>query len=132
MLSSQKQNTKTTNESEEKNMFTSLDLLIIVSMALIAASFLSVVLMFLIRNIKVQRVCFWITAALGVYIGYVGIRITWMDFDGQAILAAAMALVSIGAFALERVRKGNDKMFLYARIAAAAALIIGTANALLV
>jgi hypothetical protein len=132
MLSSQKQNTKTTNESEEKNMFTSLDLLIIVSMALIAASFLSVVLMFLIRNIKVQRVCFWITAALGVYIGYVGIRITWMDFDGQAILAAAMALVSIGAFALERVRKGNDKMFLYARIAAASALIIGTANALLV
>jgi hypothetical protein len=132
MLSSQKQNTKTTNESEEKNMFTSLDLLIIVSMALIAASFLSVVLMFLIRNNKVQRVCFWITAALGVYIGYVGIRITWMGFDGQAILAAAMALVSIGAFALERVRKGNDKMFLYARIAAAAALIIGTANALLV
>ena len=113
-------------------MFTSVDLLIIVSMALIAASFLSVVLMFLIRNNKVQRVCFWITAALGVYIGYVGIRITWMDFDGQAILAAAMALVSIGAFALERVRKGNDKMFLYARIAAAAALIIGTANALLV
>lgn len=113
-------------------MFTSLDLLIIVSMALIAASFLSVVLMFLIRNIKVQRVCFWITAALGVYIGYVGIRITCMDFDGQAILAAAMALVSIGAFALERVRKGNDKMFLYARIAAASALIIGTANALLV
>lgn len=113
-------------------MFTSLDLLIIVSMALIAASFLSVVLMFLIRNIKVQRVCFWITAAFGVYIGYVGIRITWMNFDGQAILAAAMALVSIGAFALERVRKGNDKMFLYARIAAASALIIGTANALLV
>lgn len=113
-------------------MFTSLDLLIIVSMALIAASFLSVVLMFLIRNNKVQRVCFWITAAFGVYIGYVGIRITWMNFDGQAILAAAMALVSIGAFALERVRKGNDKMFLYARIAAAVALIIGTANALLV
>ena len=60
------------------------------------------------------------------------IRITWMGFDGQAILAAAMALVSNGAFALERVRKGNDKMFLYARIAAAAALIIGPANALLV
>lgn len=113
-------------------MFTFLDLLIIVSMVLIAASFLSLVLMFLIRNKKIQRVCFYITAALGVYIGYVGIRINWLGFEGQAILAAVMVLVSISAFVLGLVKKNDDKMFLYARIAAAAALVVGTVNALLV
>ena len=113
-------------------MITFLDLLIIVSMVLIAASFLSVVLMFLIRNKKVQRVCFYIAAALGLYIGYVGFRINWPGFSGQAILAAVLALVGAGAFVLERIKKDDEKMFLYARIAAAAALILGAVNALLV
>lgn len=113
-------------------MITFLDLLIIVSMVLIAASFLSLVLMFLIRNKKVQRVCFYIAVALSLYVGYVGIRINWLDFSGQAVLAAVLALVSIGALVLERVKKGDDKMFLYARIAACIALIIGTLNALFI
>lgn len=113
-------------------MITFLDLLIIVSMVLIAASFLSLVLMFLIRNRMVQRVCFYIAVVLSLYIGYVGIRINWLGFEGQAVLAAVMALVSVGAFVLERVKKQDDKMFLYARIAAAAALVIGTVNALLI
>ena len=112
-------------------MMTFLDLLIIVSMALIAASFLSVVLMFLVRNKKVQRICFYITAALSLYVGYVGIRINWLGFSGQAALAAALALVGVGAFVLERLKKNDDRMFLFARIAAAAALIIGTVNALM-
>ena len=113
-------------------MTTFLDLLIIVSMVLIAASFLSLVLMFLVRNKKIQRVCFYIAVALSLYMGYVGIRINWPDFFGQAVLAAVLALVTIGAFVLERVKKDNGKMFLFARIAASAALIIGSVNALLV
>lgn len=113
-------------------MITFLDLLIIVSMVLIAASLLSVVLMFLIRNRKVQRVCFYIAAALSLYIAYVGIRINWPDFYGQAVLAVVLALVSIGSVVLERVKKNNDKIFLITRIAAAAALVIGVINALLV
>ncbi|MBQ4641054.1 MAG: hypothetical protein IJB47_00350 [Oscillospiraceae bacterium] len=113
-------------------MITFLDLLIIVSMVLIAASFLSLVLMFLIRNKKVQRVCFYIAVALSLYIGYVGIRINWPGFYGQVVLAAVLVLVSIGALVLERVKKNDGKMFLYARIAASAALVIGTVNALLV
>lgn len=113
-------------------MITFLDLLIIVSMVFIAASFLTLVLMFLIRNKKVQRVCFYIAIALSLYIGYVGIRINWLGFTGQAALAAVFALAGIGALVLERVKKNDDKMFLYARIAAAVALILGTANALLI
>ncbi len=113
-------------------MFTFLDLLIIVSMVLIAASFLSVVLMFLVRNKKIQRVCFYIAVALSLYVAYAGIQINWPDFFSQAVLAAVLALVSVGAFVLERVKKNDEKMFLYARIAASAALVIGAVNALLV
>ena len=113
-------------------MITFLDLLIIVSMVLIAASFLSVVLMFLIRNKKVQRVCFYIAVALSLYIGYVGVRINWPDFFGQAVLAVVLVLISIGSFVLERIKQHDDKMFLFARIAAAAATVIGVINTLLV
>jgi len=113
-------------------MMTFLDLLIIVSMVLIAASLLSLVLMFLIKNKKVQRVCFYIAVALSVYVGYVGVRINWLDFAHQAALAVVLALISIGALVLERIRKNDDKMFLYARIAVCAALIVGVANALLI
>lgn len=113
-------------------MITFLDLLIIVSMVLMAASMLSVVLMFLIRNKTVQHVCFYIAAALSLYIGYVGIRINWPGFFSQAVLAAALALVSVAALVLVLLKKNDDRMFLYARIAAAAALVIGIVNALLV
>ena len=113
-------------------MFTFLDLLIIVSMVLIAASLLSLVLMFLVRSKKVQNVCFYIAVALSLYIGYVGIRINWPDFFHQAALAAGLALVSVGALVWKLLKKDNDKEFLYARIAAAAALVIGTVNALLI
>lgn len=113
-------------------MITFLDLLVIVSMALIAASLLALVLMFLVRNHTVRRVCFYITVALSLYIGYVGIRINWPDFFGQAVLAAVLALISVAALVLERVRKNDDKIFLYSRIAAAAALALGVVNALLV
>ena len=113
-------------------MFTFLDLLIIVSMVQIAVSLLSLALMFLIRNKKIQHVCFYITVALSLYIGYVGIRINWPDFFGQAVLGAGLALVGIGSLALERFGKNDDRMFLCARIAASAALIIGIVNALLI
>lgn len=113
-------------------MITFLDLLILVSMALIAAGLLSLALMFLVRNKKVQRVCFYIAAALSLYVAYVGIRINWLGFANQAVLAGVLALVSVGAVVLERVKKDDEKLFLIARIAAAAALVIGIINALLV
>lgn len=113
-------------------MLTFLDLLIVVSMVLIAASFLSVVLMFLVKNQKFRRVCFYITVALSLYVGYVGFQINWPDFTQQAILAVVLMLAGVGAVVLERVKKDDDRMFLYARIAAAAALFVGTFNALFV
>ncbi len=113
-------------------MITFLDLLVIVSMLLITVALLSSVLMFLIKSSKVRRVCFYLAAALGVYVGWVGIRINRLGFYHQAVLAAVLALVSIGAFVWERVKKNDDRAFLYARIAAAVSLAVGIANALLI
>lgn len=110
-------------------MITFLDLLILVALALMAAGLVAVSLMFLVKNKKVKQVCLWIVAALGVYTGYVGLRIMWPMFMGQAVLAMLVALVSIGAVVLERLSKDNQKMFLTAQIAAAAAMVLGMVNA---
>lgn len=113
-------------------MFTFLDLLLVVGMVLIASSLLCLVLMFAIRNKTVKRVFFYITVGLGLYIGYVGARINWLDFAGQMVIAVLLALVGVGALVLSLVRKNDDKAFLIARLMSGAALIAGVANALLI
>ena len=102
-----------------------------VVLVLAAVSLVSVALMFLVRNTMVRRVCLWIVAALGVYMGYVGLRIMWINSAEQSALAVLMALTSIGAFVLERLSKNSKKRFLIARIMASAALVIGMLNAFL-
>ena len=81
-------------------MLTSLDWLVIVYMVMVAASLLSLCLMFLVRRPRMKQV------AIGVAIG----------------------AVAIAAIVLERTSKGNAGKFKFARIMAAAALIIGVIN----
>jgi len=113
-------------------MFNSLDLLIIAVMILGAAGLLSLALMFLLKNRTAQRVFRYIAAALGVYVGTVGFRINWPGFPVQVILAVVFALAAIGAVVLERIRKGDGKAFLTARVIGAAALLLGMLNAFFV
>ncbi len=110
-------------------MDTFLDLLIVVVMALAAASFLATVLMFLVKNRTFKRVCFYIVVALGVYIGTVGMRILWPGFGAQVLLAVVLGLVSIGALILERMSGESKGKFLTAQILASASLVIGMFNA---
>ena len=112
-------------------MFTSLDLLIIVFMALAAVTLLSLCLMFLIRNKTARKVFFYIASALGLYVSWVGFRIGIGGlFPIQISIGLLTALMCVGAFIFERVSKGNGKMFLFARILSAAALVIGFFNAI--
>lgn len=111
---------------------TFLDLLIVVSMLMLAGGLLSVVLMFAIRNQIVRRVFFYVTVALGLYVGYVGARINWLDFPGQMMLAILMALTGVAALVLERVGHKSEKSFLIARLMSAAALTVGLVNALMI
>ena len=110
-------------------MITFLDLLVVVVMVLCTVSLVAMALMFLVKNKKIKRLCLYLVAALGVYMGYVGCRILWPGFLSQVILAVAMALTGIGAVVLERVSKGSEQKFLLAQVLASAALVIGMFNA---
>ena len=106
-----------------------LDLLILVVMVLSAVSLLAMALIFLVKNKKVTRFCFYLVVALGIYMGYVGARINWPGFLPQVILAVLMALTGIGALALERLSKDSGRKLLIAKIAASIALVVGMFNA---
>lgn len=108
-------------------MFTFLDLLVIVAMVVMASSVVSVLLMYLVKNPTVKRVCFYIVVALGLYMSYANLRM--MLVTSSVIPAVVMALAAIGALVLELVRKGDEKKFLIARILATLVLVIGVLNA---
>ena len=110
-------------------MITFLDLLVVVVMVLCTVSLVAMALMFLVKNKKIKRICLYLVAALGVYMGYVGCRILWPGFLAQVILAVAMALAGIGAVVLERLSKGSEKKFLISQVLASASLVIGMLNA---
>lgn len=113
-------------------MFTYLDLLIVVALALIATGLVSLALMFLLKNQTAKRACFYMASALGIYLGYVGMRINWPGFTNQVGLAVIMTLVGIGALVLSFIRKGDAKVFRTAQIMAAASVVVGIANAFLI
>ena len=110
-------------------MLTSLDFLILIVMALVAVSLVAMVLMFLIKNSKVRRVCLYLVAALGIYVSCVGLRLLWPNFMGQVFVAVLTLLISLAAIVLERLSKNNNKRFLAARLMASAALLASLINA---
>ena len=110
-------------------MVTFLDLLVVVVMVLCAVSLVAMALMFLVKNKKVKQICLYLVAALGVYMGYVGFRIMWVNSLAQTGLAVALALVAIGAVVLERLSKGSEKKFRLAQVLASGSLVIGMFNA---
>lgn len=112
-------------------MMNSLDMLIIVFMVMVAAALLSVSLMFLARRSRLKQVCLYIASALGVYAGYVGIRISSGSFPMQTAVGAIAAITAIGAVVLERLSKSDKKKLTASRIMVAAALVVGIANAIL-
>ena len=66
---------------------TFLDLFIVAVMAIIALSFISILLMFIVKNEKAKHIFFYITVLLGIYVGYVGFRILGFGFTDQYILS---------------------------------------------
>lgn len=112
-------------------MTTFLDLLIVAVLALSAAALVATVLMFLVKNRTVKRVCLYLLVAMGIYMGYVGLRIMWINSLEQSVLAVLMALTAIGALVLERMSKDSGRKLLIAEIMASAALFVGMLNAFL-
>ena len=98
-------------------------------MSLAATGLLASVLMFLVKNDRIKRICFYVVAALGIYMGYVGIRILWPGFLSQAVLSIVMAMISAVSLVLAWKSQGNNKKFKLAQVMAAAAMFIGMFNA---
>ena len=112
ILSSTKQETQkqlTKIESEEMNMLNFLDLLVIVFMVLAAVSLLALCLMFLVRNPRIKKVCFYIVSALSIYTGYIGVRIGNSLFPVQTAVGLIVAAVSIAAIVLAATARDNQK-----------------------
>lgn len=110
-------------------MLNSLDLMIVVFMIVSVMSLLSLGLMFLVRSSQVKKICFYIVAALGIYIGSVGIRIGKFVFPVQTAVGVIVAVVSVVAIVLVVTNKDDKKKFQMAQLMAAAALICGFVNA---
>lgn len=111
-------------------MFTFLDLLIVVFMVLTAVGLLGICLMFLVRNQRVRKISFYLVAAMGLYASTIGVRIAVTGyFMGQLWIGILLGILSIAAFVLERMSKGDEKKFKIARILAAVALLLGIVNA---
>ena len=106
---------------------TFLDLLVIVSGGLATAGLLVLVAMFLLKSEKARRVCLYIAAALGVYLGYVGYRVNAMSFGAGSIIALVLALAAVGAVVLDRLVARRD----IPRIVAAVSVVGGMMNAFL-
>jgi len=120
------------NESEEIEMLNNLDLMIIVFMVLAAAGLLALVLMFLSKNEKLNRVCTYIVAVLGLYASSIGVSIGWPYFMGQAVAGIALGAVAVAAIVFAAIAKDNVKKYKAARILAAVSLVLGMANGILV
>ena len=110
-------------------MLNFLDLLVIVFMVLAAASLLSLCLMFLVRNLRIKKVCLYIAAALGIYAASIGIRIGGSLFPVQTAVGFGVAAASIAAAVLATASKNDPKRFKIAQLLSAAALIVGIVNA---
>ena len=111
-------------------MLTSLDWLVIVFMILAAVTLLSLCLMFFIKNKTSKKVFFYIVSVLALYMASIGLRIGIGGlFSEQIVIAVLTAIMCIVAFVLERVSKGNEKMFRIARTVSTIALVVGFINA---
>ena len=110
-------------------MMNFLDLLVIVFMVLVVSSLLALSLMFLVRNERVKKICFYIVAVLGVYAASIGIRIGGSLFPVQTTIGIVVGLVSVAAIVVTLMRNRSEKTFKIAQAMAAVALVVGVINA---
>ena len=110
-------------------MLNYLDLLVIIFMVLTTGSLLALCLMFLVRNPRIKKACFYIVAALAIYAGSIGIRIGTFLFPVQTAIGVLVAAVSIAAIIMVARFKDDTKKFKIAQFLVVGALIVGIFNA---
>ncbi|MBQ3104445.1 MAG: hypothetical protein IJC59_01130 [Lachnospiraceae bacterium] len=106
-----------------------LDMLVVVFAVLAVAGLAAICLMFLSKREGIRKAGFYVTVVLGIYTATVGARIGSLLLSGKTAFAVVLGCISVAAFVLERMSKGEEKKLLIARITATAALVLGMANA---
>lgn len=108
-------------------MVTFLDLLVVAAGAIAAVGAVSLGLLFLGRRKQSRRVGAWLAAGLGLYLGYVGLRINAPGFPLQCGLAVMLALAGAVALLLHRLpRPGMERL---SGVLAAVSVLGGMVNA---
>lgn len=109
-------------------MLNSLDLLIIVFLAIAVIGLLSLALLFLSKKPIVRRISTFLLAGLSLFLAYGGIYIGITGFPFQVAVAAIAGIAAIVSVVLELAGK-NEKSGVYARILSVAGLVLGMAAA---
>ncbi len=112
-------------------MMNSLDLLVIVFMAMSAVSLLAVCLMFLMKNETVKKACFWLLTLQGLLVSWLNAMMTPLGFPGELAFGWIFGGMSVAALLLALLGKG-EKHIRLARILAAASVVLGMINAFII
>lgn len=107
-------------------MLNSLDLLIIVFIAMAAIALIGLVLQFVSKKPLVQKIGFYSTAALGAILSFCNFESTPHTglYDGQIFAGFAFGALAIAAVIFQFVKK-DEKSFKIARLLAVAAALGG-------
>ncbi len=107
-------------------MLTSLDLLVILCMGLAFVSLLSLALMFLIKNKVVRYITMGLVLTAAAAAAFFGFMVGLSGcFMGQAAIALLAFSLIAAAIVLSIIGAKRPKLFLVARIIAAASLVLG-------
>lgn len=110
-------------------MLNSLDLLIIVFLALAVIALLALCLLWLVKKPPVRRICLMALAGVGLYLAAMGAYIGAVaGFPVQLIAAIALGAAAIAAVVLE-LRGKTNKTALIARSLMSASVVLGMVNA---
>lgn len=112
-------------------MMNSLDLLVIVFMAVSAASLLAVCLMFLVKNPTVKKVCFYFLGIQGMLVSWMNAMMLPVGYEGQLMFGWVLGAAAVAALLLQVCGK-NEKYAKPAQVLVAVSVVLGTINAFMI
>lgn len=111
-------------------MLTSLDWLVLVFIGTTGISLLAVILMYLLKNEVVKKVCFYFLAIQGMLISWMNAMSTPSIYPLELALGWVLGVVSVSALLLELCSK-QEKKSKIARILVTISVVVGIWNTFL-
>ena len=112
-------------------MMNSLDLLIIVFMAMTVVSLLAICLMFLVKHPTVKKIAFYFLALFGMAVAVLNHLMTPFTFPGELAIGWGLGGLSVAALLMSLLGK-SEKVTKAAPILVAVSVVAGMLNAFIV